>query len=50
MNLKRSIPIFFTLGLVFFVIGWATGQDTYFYIAIHFLAISFLAGSRRRRR
>lgn len=50
MRLKRIIPVFFILGLIFFIIGWATGQDLYFYIAIPFLAISFLAGGRRRRR
>lgn len=50
MRLKRMISAFFVLGLIFFVIGWATGRDVYFYIAIPFLAISFFAGGGRTRR
>jgi hypothetical protein len=50
MRLKRIIPVFMILGIVFFAVGWVTDQDVYFYIAIPFLAIAFFGSSIRRRK
>lgn len=50
MDRKRISPIFMILGLVFFIIGWATKQDAFTYAAIAFLVISLFAGGKLFRR
>ena len=47
---KRSSMIFLVLGLTFLVIGLATDQTTFTWIAIAFVLLSLVAGGRWLRR
>jgi membrane protein implicated in regulation of membrane protease activity len=47
---KRSSMIFLVLGLAFLVIGLATDQTAFTWIAIAFVLISLLTGGRWLRR
>jgi len=46
MTRKNTSSIFLMLGLVFLVIGIATDQTTFSWIAIAFVLISLVAGGR----
>jgi hypothetical protein len=47
---KRYSSVFLMLGLTFLVIGFATDQTTFTWIAIAFVLISLIAGGRWLRR
>jgi hypothetical protein len=47
---KRSSTIFLILGLAFLVIGLATDQTAFTWIAIAFVVISLVSGGRWLRR
>jgi hypothetical protein len=47
---KRSSMIFLVLGLVFLVIGFATDQTAFTWVAIAFVLISLIAGGKWLRK